>query len=307
MVSESNSVFSPLQKEIISGLTAGTVTTVVTHPLDLIKLRLQLAAIDFKPSSYYTQVQYIIKDVSGARQLLKEAYRGLGINIVGNAVAWGLYFGLYRFSKDVVYSMSSESGLQNKFENDRKMNSSMYLVSAGASGLVTAVLTNPMWVVKTRIMSKKSNKGYSSIFNAVARITREEGLKTFWKGLVPSLFGVSQGALYFSIYDTLKLKYLHDNTDVRERKLDAIETISIISVSKMVSVCSVYPLQLLKTNLQTFKTEHNENSKMTSLIRSIWHRNGIAGFYKGLFANLLRAIPSTCITFGVYEHFRHAL
>ncbi|CAG98000.1 flavin adenine dinucleotide transporter FLX1 [Kluyveromyces lactis] len=305
MDATSNSVLSPLQKEIISGLTAGTITTIVTHPLDLIKLRLQLAAIDLKPSSYYNQVQRIIKDGSGTQQLLKEAYRGLGINIIGNAVAWGLYFGLYRCSKDVVYSLSSEPALQNKFMNDRKMTSSMYLVSAGASGLATALLTNPMWVIKTRIMSTKSSQGYTSILNAITRIYTEEGLKTFWRGLVPSLFGVTQGALYFAIYDTLKLKYLHDRNDIQERRLNAVETIGIISLSKMISVSSVYPLQLLKTNLQTFRTEHNENSKMNSLIRSIWHTNGIAGFYKGLFANLVRAIPSTCITFGVYEHFKH--
>lgn len=307
MDSNSRSSLSPLQKEVASGLTAGLITTIVTHPLDLIKLRLQLAAINSKPVSYYSQVQRVLKDGNGLNHTLKEAYRGLTINVLGNAIAWGLYFGLYRVSKDLVYSMSSYTNQENKFMNDRQMSSTLYLFSAGASGLATAVLTNPMWVIKTRIMSTNSSHGYSSISNAIYRICKEEGIKTFWKGLLPSLLGVSQGALYFSIYDTLKLKYLHDKTAVKERKLTAGETIGIISLSKMISVSTVYPLQLLKTNLQTFKSQNNENSSTKALIRSIWARNGLSGFYKGLMANLIRAIPSTCITFGTYEHFKHIL
>ena len=35
---------TPIQKEIISGLSAGSLTTLIVHPLDLIKVRLQLLA-----------------------------------------------------------------------------------------------------------------------------------------------------------------------------------------------------------------------------------------------------------------------
>lgn len=298
--------FSPLQKEVIAGLSAGTLTTIVTHPLDLVKVRLQIEAISSKSSTYYRQIQNIV-NVSKQRGIFQEVYRGLCINLVGNSVAWGLYFGLYRYSKDMIFELSSEANLKTRFHNDRQMHSSMYLLSALTSGLITSMLTNPIWVLKTRMMSTTSEKGYKSTTEAIARICREEGIGTFTKGLLPSLLGVSQGAIYFAIYDTLKLKYLHGTDAIEERKLSPLETISITSLSKMISVSSVYPLQLLKTNLQTFKAEHNENSGMLPLIRSIWNRNGIGGFYKGLSANLVRAVPSTCITFGIYEHFRHIL
>lgn len=298
--------FSELQKEIISGLTAGTVTTIVTHPLDLIKLRLQLAATDSAKSTYYNQIQTIAKD-AGNRQLLVEAYRGLGINLIGNSIAWGFYFGSYRYSKDIVFGLTSSPTMQSKFMNDRNMTTSMYLVSAMLSGVATAVLTNPLWVIKTRIMSTSTKVGYTSTWNAITRIIKEEGFTTFWKGLVPSLFGVSQGAIYFAIYDTLKLKYLHDLNDVEEKRLTPVETIGITSLSKMISVSAVYPLQLIKTNMQSFNSESNENSRMSSLIKSIWKKNGLPGFYKGLIANLVRAIPSTCITFSIYENFKYIL
>jgi solute carrier family 25 folate transporter 32 len=37
-------------------------------------------------------------------------------------------------------------------------------------------------------------------------------------------------------------------------------------------------------------------------ISQIWAQEGIAGFYKGLGPNLLRVLPSTWVTFLVYEN-----
>ncbi|SCU94223.1 LAFA_0F20582g1_1 [Lachancea sp. 'fantastica'] len=304
---------SPLQREIVAGLTAGTVTTIATHPLDLVKLRLQLLATSNSALGYTDVVKNILKESQIHSSVVKEAYRGLGVNLVGNSVAWGLYFGLYRFSKDTVYKVwigDLDAQKNSSFQKDSQMGPLLYLTSAALSGAATAVLTNPIWVVKTRIMSTSTHaqKRYKSTLDGIFKIYQREGLSGFWRGLVPSIFGVAQGAIYFAAYDSLKHRYFASRKIKEEQKLGNLENIMLTSVSKMVSVSAVYPLQLLKSNLQSFEAVRDEASyKLWALVGSIYTKDGVKGLYKGLSANLVRAIPSTCITFCIYENLRHLL
>lgn len=43
------------------------------------------------------------------------------------------------------------------------------------------------------------------------------------------------------------------------------------------------------------------------VIKQVWRQEGFLGFYKGLGPNLLRVVPSTCVTFLVYENVRWSL
>jgi len=90
---------SPLilsQDHAVAGLGAGTVATLVMHPLDLVKVRFQLA--DSHPSSSRSRLGRGVYDAL-ADAVHKDGwgglYRGLIPNLVGGASSWGLYFLLY--------------------------------------------------------------------------------------------------------------------------------------------------------------------------------------------------------------------
>lgn len=306
---------TPLQKEVIAGLATGSITTLVVHPLDLVKIRLQLLATNANNLGYSYVIGSILKGGQGkSLQIVKEAYRGLGINWFGNATAWALYFGLYRVSKDLAYRLytpGAEAG-QDELRKDAKLTPLMYLSSGAISGVLTSILTNPIWVIKTRIMSTNSREksSYKSTLDGIQKLLREEGARGLWRGLIPSLFGVSQGAIYFMMYDTLKHRFSslrhYEGKVNQDKNLKITETFVISSISKVVSVTAVYPFQLLKSNLQSFEAQRKQYT-FSKLIRSIFEAEGTMGFYKGLSANLLRAIPSTCITFCIYENLKNCI
>lgn len=322
-----NIVLTPVQKEIVCGLSGGTMTILITHPLDLIKVRLQLSRSS-NTSSYKGIIKNTILNTqqngSQLKHVVKEAYRGLGINLIGNAVSWGMYFGLYRFYKDIIHDTFVPKNTfdlaQTNFNKDQKMNSFMYLGAAWGAGITTSVLTNPIWVIKTRIMGSTkydpaNYQNYHKIKSTFKDMIHKEGWKSLCKGLVPSILGVSQGAIYFSCYDTLKIRWFHSEGDQVEKKLNALDYITITTLSKMVSVTSVYPLQLIKSNLQYNK---DTSLSLAQLLRNIYENQPSIGsskmskkswrhFYKGLNANLIRAVPSTCITFYVYETLKHCI
>lgn len=86
------------QDHAVAGFTAGTVATLIMHPLDLIKVRFQLANNSVASSSMTSKRPGFGRAVYGALEDAVRAdgwkglYRGLSPNLVGSASSWGLYF-----------------------------------------------------------------------------------------------------------------------------------------------------------------------------------------------------------------------
>lgn len=81
-----------------------------------------------------------------------------------------------------------------------------YLMTSGLAGLGATVFTNPIWVVKTRMLSSGQDKpgAYRGMIHGWREILRHEGFPGLYRGLAPSLFGVSHGAVQFAVYEVLK-------------------------------------------------------------------------------------------------------
>ena len=79
-------------------------------------------------------------------------------------------------------------------------------ISGAVAGFVSRIVSAPLDVLKIRfqLQDSKSPK-YSSLFDAVGRIVKEEGVTGLWKGNIPAVcLWVSYGALQFMSYGELK-------------------------------------------------------------------------------------------------------
>jgi solute carrier family 25 folate transporter 32 len=170
------------------------------------------------------------------------------------------------------------------------------------------VLTNPIWVIKTRMLSTGANTpgAYPSLSAGALQILRTEGLPGFYRGLVPSLFGVSHGALQFMAYEKLKRWRADGAFQVDGRSLTNTDFIVLPALSKIFAGSITYPYQVLRSRLQTYDADKIYKGTMDA-IGQVWRKEGLGGFYKGLGPNLVRVLPSTCVTFLVYENMRHWL
>ena len=54
-------------------------------------------------------------------------------------------------------------------------------------------------------MLPASSKRYRNTLDAVVKIYRSEGVGAFYKGILPSLMGVSHVAVQFPLYEQLKM------------------------------------------------------------------------------------------------------
>lgn len=153
---------------------------------------------------------------------------------------------------------------------------------------------------------------YLSFASGARQIYQVEGMSGFYRGLVPALFGVSHGALQFMAYERLKtgrsqgelyVPAIEGATAGQERDLSNLDFLAISSLSKVFAGFITYPYQVVRARLQTYEAHRLYRGVIDAVVQ-IWTRESLAGFYKGLGPNLIRVLPSTWVTFLVYENTR---
>jgi solute carrier family 25 folate transporter 32 len=167
------SFLSQLRYEhLVAGVAGGVTSSLVTHPFDLIKLR--LAVHDGRSSRERPRYRgpfhafYSILREEGVRQL----YRGASANVTGNGASWGLYFFFYNAMK-----FSLQDGNVNL-----PLSPIQHLLCAMCSGAITLSFTNPIWVVKTRMCLVSSpsvprHRQYHGLREGLAKLWRYEGIR----------------------------------------------------------------------------------------------------------------------------------
>ncbi|KAI4269615.1 MAG: hypothetical protein L6R38_007413 [Xanthoria sp. 2 TBL-2021] len=275
--------------ETIAGFLAGIASTLVAHPLDVLKTRLQ---VDRASSSHAGTSLRLVKNILKNEGTAKGFYRGLSPNLAGNSISWALYFLWYSRIK---------AGLQAYYANGIGLSYHDFFLASGFAGALTAVCTNPIWVIKTRMLSTASHHpgAYRSISHGTQQIYRAEGVRGFYRGLIPSLFGVSHGALQFMAYEQFK-RYRASQLEGEGRKLSTMDYLWHSGASKVFAGSVTYPYQVVRSRLQMYEAEQTYKGARDAIAQT-WKQEGLGGFYKGLGPNLVRVLPSTWITFLVYE------
>jgi len=186
-----------------------------------------------------------------------------------------------------------------------------HLVAGGVGGMVGAVVTSPLEVVKTRLQSSSGTSlltsyghvrsssapavvGYSRILATLSHIVIKEGAAGLFKGLGPTLLGVAPSrAIYFWAYSTSKAtlnKRLPPNTEI-------VHMMSAATAG-LLSSCTTNPLWVIKTRMQ-LERQRNGNS-LVQVIKNIYKERGIRGFWRGVSASAY-GISETVMHFVIYE------
>ena len=259
--------------QTLAGTGAGAFSTIVFYPLDLVKVRLE--ATQGRVS--ITKCVTTILQNEGWTAL----YRGLTPSLFGASLSWGLYFTLYDNAKSRHIRISG-------LGKDEKLAWSYHMMSACEAGTLTTLITNPIWLIKTRLqlqfdkIKQKKNRipasltpsgiaplralstttssdisnsfrQYSGPIDCFRKIVLEEGFFALWKGVVPGLLLVSHGTIQFVLYEELKelfKKQVAQESASNDQTLSSWHFLFMGSLSKVGASVSTYPLQTIKIRLQ---------------------------------------------------------
>merc|ERR1711997_713685 len=188
----------------------------------------------------------------------------------------------------------------------KQLSPGMHMLAASEAGIMTLVLTNPIWVVKTRLCLQygvtnppPNTTIYKGFIDALIKIRRDEGLPGLYKGFVPGIWGVSHGAIQFMIYEELKSSYCYYKSQPIDTQLGTIEYLTGAAISKLIAAVTTYPYQVVRARLQDQQSNY---SGALNCVRQTFRYEGMSGLYKGLVPYLVHVMPNICIVFLIYEH-----
>ncbi|KAI8817942.1 mitochondrial carrier domain-containing protein [Fimicolochytrium jonesii] len=301
----------------------GTVGAAITCPLEVVKTRLQ--------SSLYRDTEKVVslknpiratwihmREVVGLlgqirkQEGIRALWKGLGPNLVGVVPARAIYFATYSQGKHFYTQM-----------NKGRETPVVHMLSAATAGIATGSVTNPIWLIKTRMQLQSERKDlaahqrYRNSFHCLTTVVREEGVRALYRGLSASFLGIGESTLQFVTYEYLKKTWVEDRKARRlallspeERKeaslsnspADWLDTFAAAGVAKFGAAIVTYPHEVLRTRLR--QTPENGIVKYTGLVQSaklIYKEEGMAALYGGMTAHLMRVVPNAAIMFFCYE------
>jgi solute carrier family 25 thiamine pyrophosphate transporter 19 len=189
---------TPLQ-HAISGALAGIASRIIISPIDVIKIRFQLQSQSLKLSHLHIAKPKKYSSLPQSLTLIVKEEGLLGL-WKGNLPAIFLYF---TYGGIQFYSFNS---LQKLAKNDKYVYDYIQprfytFVNGALAGCISTTFTYPFDLLRTRFAAQGNDKLYTSIFHAVGDIFKTEGIKGFYRGLLPSFASiVPQMGLVFEIH-----------------------------------------------------------------------------------------------------------
>jgi adenine nucleotide transporter 17 len=168
-------------------------------------------------------------------------------------------------------------------------------MAAGAlAGSATVLITNPIWVVNTRMTARKAEtsepllptkegevptnaekKRAPNTLSTFLKIIREDGAARLFAGVLPALVLVINPILQYTIFEQLK------QVLEKRRKVTARDSFLLGALGKLAATSITYPYITVKSRAHVATGEGREG--MTASLKRIVREEGVAGLYGGMF------------------------
>lgn len=278
-----------------AGAMAGIMEHCVMFPVDCVKTRMQALACDkpkFQSASIVKNLLFIVKDEGVFRPI-----QGVQAMAAGAGPAHAMYFACYEYLKEKLTPYTVNSYVPE----------SLVHAFAGASATVLhdGIMT-PAEVVKQRMQMCCSP--YKSSFTCAKTVYASEGLGAFYRSYGTMLtMNIPFQATHFIVYEKMQ-----DLTNPKGEYNPPAHLVSGALAGALAATITM-PLDVCKTLLNT--QEANVLTKLNtkkvvglySAARTVYNLAGPMGYFQGLRARILYQMPSTAISWSVYEFFKHYL
>ncbi|POW06716.1 hypothetical protein PSHT_10265 [Puccinia striiformis] len=269
-------------------------TCVVLDPLISISTRAQVEARRHPGESSLEAALHLIK-----REGFRSLYDGLGSSLIGIALTNGIYYLFFEESRAVLLLRSTNS-------TKRSLSTIESMLAGAIAGTMTAVLTNPIWVVNTRqtVRVVRSNPGLPS----TARSKRMGFLQTVLHILKTD---VINPILQYTLFEQMKniliarrkrlSQIVGSGGTVKEHVLKDADYFILGAISKLFATGSTYPYLTVKSRMQSGQAEGKEYRSTFDGLQKIVAKDGVKGLYRGIAPKLTQSVLTAAFLFLAKE------
>lgn len=137
------------------------------------------------------------------------------------------------------------------------------------------------------------------------KILREDGVKEFWKGVVPALILVINPIIQYTVFEQLKAKWesLSVATTGKKTVMTGWHFFILGAISKLCATGTTYPYIVIKSRMQ-LRAGNDAESRYNSVMdgfRKIIKHEGFGGLYKGIQSKLVQSVLTSAFLFAGKE------
>jgi solute carrier family 25 thiamine pyrophosphate transporter 19 len=319
----------PAWHNAVAGGAAGAGARMVTAPLDLIRIRRQLAPRTTYPSeSMFMSWRSIVQNEGGVGALFRGNTPAIFLWVGYSAIQ----FSLYNRTKEAVTASYDPKG---------HYPTTTAFVAGATAGLFATIATYPFDVCRTifaaqGIVEQKQavhvapfsslvephyndrtanaprlspassssasltkNSPPKTIIEFAGQLHRQKGIMGFYAGSTPAVIQIiPYMGLNFAIYDSL-------TRGDRRVGLSAYAGAISGAISKIV----IYPVDTVKRRLQAQAFFHGQHfyAGMWDCLKTIARKEGIASFYRGVVPSVMKTTISTGLSFSFFRFGKNTL
>ena len=199
-----------------------------------------------------------------AREGVAGLYAGLDSAVFGISVTNFVYYYWYEWTRAFFESAALRTGRASK-----KLTTVESMMAGALAGSATVILTNPIWVVNTRMTTRRESleasqevvvegSGASAVppekkarakppttLGTLMALLREEGPQALFRGVIPALVLVINPILQYTLFEQMK------NVYEARRKRNATPTVAFFlgALGKLFATSITYPYITVKSQM----------------------------------------------------------
>ena len=276
--------------DIFAGTIAGINVTIVGHPFDTLKVRLQTQPMD------------------------KPIYNGV-VDCVKKTIKWEGVSGLYKgVQSPLIGQMLFRSNMffafgeaKRYFSNNgtKKLKTYEFYLAGALAWSWGALVECPIDFFKTQmqiqIIKAKSNpefkSEYSGIVDCFKKIMKRNGFFGAYQGFFAHLCrNIPGGAFHLGTFEYLRLRFANSRS-ITVSELPVSLTLLAASTGGVLFWLLTFPCDVVKSAIQA-DSPIKENKKYSSTLdawRKLYAEGGYKRFFKGFTPCMMRAVPANSI------------
>lgn len=246
----------------------------------------------------------------------KKFYAGLESALVGIVAVNFSYYYIYNLVGSYLKKLNSGS-----------LNVKDSLITGLTAGIISRILTNPIWVANTRMTVKqkmeienknkdkkqgKDNMTSSTIidvskqntFTVIKEILQNEGINGLFAGLGPALILVSSPVIQFTVFEQLKNLLIRIHSKKGSNKsISSFEALVLGSFGKLIAILLTYPYYTIRARMHVSSKKDNSFKFLYNVVTE----EGFGALYRGLDAKLLQSVLSAGLIFYFKEEMMYTV
>ncbi|KAI8804191.1 mitochondrial carrier [Cladochytrium replicatum] len=293
----------PSIADFVSGTAAGAAQVLTGHPLDTLKVRLQLDSTNRFKGPWDCLSQTVRNE--GFLAL----YKGMASPIAGVGFVNAVLFSAYGWLKNVF--VQSRPGARSPADLPL-----IDIALAGAGGgAINTVVAGPIELFKIRLQAQYDTKGaapgslrFKGPAAVAAHLYRSYGVRHgIFRGFWATFYREMPGyAGFYAGFEGMK-RVLLAKDPTATPKVTQLMTAGAIAGVCYWSAC--YPLDVVKSKIQQTAppgfpgvpaTETLSGNVITAF-RAVWKESGWKGMWRGYGTSVVRSLPAAAATFTVFE------